>query len=132
FGFFVPAFFVTSGLRFDLDRINEWSEAGRAALFLVAMIAVHTIPAVLYWPYLTWRECLAAGLLQSTNLSFIVIAVAVGTELGQLREINGSALIVAGLISAVVLPAVATMLLGSVKEEARTESAAEESFQESL
>jgi Kef-type K+ transport system membrane component KefB len=132
FGLFVPAFFVTSGLRFDLERIDEWSEIGRAALFLVAMIVIHTIPAVLYRPYLTWRECLASGLLQSTNLSFIVIAVTVGTELGQLREINGSALIAAGLVSAVVCPAIATMLLGGAKKEARTESVAEESLQESL
>lgn len=118
FGLFVPAFFVTSGLRFELDQITGMEEVGRAALFLVALIAIRTIPALLYRPFLTWRECLAAGLLQSTNLSFIVVAVTVGTELGRLREINGSALILAGLVSAVVLPAVATVLLGGAKEEA--------------
>jgi Kef-type K+ transport system membrane component KefB len=120
FGLFVPAFFVTSGLRFELDRIGDMQEVGRAALFFVALIAIHTIPAVLYRPFLTWRECLASGLLQSTNLSFIVVAVTVGTEIGRLREINGSALILAGLVSAVVLPAVATALLGGAKEGART------------
>lgn len=115
FGLFVPAFFVTSGLRFDLDRINGLAEVGRAALFLAALVAVHTIPTVLYRPHLTWRECLASGLLQSTNLSFIVVAVAVGTELGRLREINGSALILAGLVSAVAFPAVATAVLGGAR-----------------
>jgi Kef-type K+ transport system membrane component KefB len=117
FGLFIPAFFVTSGLRFELDRIGGLEEIGRAALFFVVLVAIHTIPTVLYRPYLTWRECLASGLLQSTNLSFIVIAVAVGTELGQLREINGSALILAGLVSALVFPAVATTLLGGDKKE---------------
>lgn len=116
FGLFVPAFFVTSGLRFELDRIAGMAEIGRAALFFVALIAVRTIPAVLYRPYLTWRECLASGLLQSTNLSFIVVAVTVGTELGRLREVNGSALILAGLASAVFLPAIATTLLGGAHE----------------
>jgi Kef-type K+ transport system membrane component KefB len=132
FGLFVPAFFVTSGLRFDLDDFTGMADVGRAGLFLVAMIATHTIPVVLYRPFLTWRECLASGLLQSTNLSFIVVAVAVGTELGQLREINGSALILAGLASAVILPAVATALLGGAKEKSRGDAAAEEDFQESL
>src|SRR5215470_5456067 len=115
FGLFVPAFFVTSGLRFELDNLTGMAEIGRAVLFFVALIAIRTIPAVLYRPFLTWRECLASGLLQSTNLSFIVVAVTVGTELGQLREINGSALILAGLASALILPAVASMLLSGAK-----------------
>jgi len=116
FGLFIPAFFVTSGLRFDLSRVAGVAELGRAAFFLVALFAVHTIPVLLYRPFLTWRECLASGLLQSTNLSFIVVAVTVGTEMGQLRGVNGSALILAGLVSALVFPAIATSLLGGAKE----------------
>src|SRR5262249_37485345 len=132
YGLFVPAFFVTSGLRFDLENINGMAEVGRAALFFVALVVIHTVPAFVYRPFLTWRECLASGLLQSTNLSFIVVAVTVGTELGRLREINGSALILAGLVSAVVLPAIATALLGGAKEEARADARARDAFHESL
>lgn len=115
FGLFVPAFFVTSGLRFDLDRITGIADIGRAGLFLVVMVAIKVIPTVLYRPFLSWRECIASGLFQATNLSFIVVAVTVGSEVGQLREINGSALILAGLASALILPAVATALLGGAK-----------------
>ena len=117
FGLFVPAFFVTSGLRFELGAIKGIAEVERAVLFFVALIAVRAIPAVLYRPYLTWRECLASGLLQSTNLSFIVVTVGVGTELDRLREINATALILAGLVSALVLPTIASMLLGGTREE---------------
>jgi Kef-type K+ transport system membrane component KefB len=115
FGLFVPAFFVTSGLRFDLASIKGIAEVERAVLFFVALIVARALPAVLYRPYLTWRECLAAGLLQSTNLSFIVVAVTVGTELGRMRETNGAALILAGLASAVTLPTIASMLLAGAK-----------------
>jgi len=132
FGLFVPAFFVTSGLRFDLDNISGMAEVGRAALFFVILVTIHTVPAVVYRPFLSWRECLASGLLQSTNLSFIVVAVTVGTELDRLREINGSALILAGLVSAVVFPAVATALLGGTKEEARADAGGKHDFNESL
>jgi Kef-type K+ transport system membrane component KefB len=118
FGLFVPAFFVTSGLRFELSRIGGTEEIGRAALFFGLLIAIRTIPAFLYRPHLSWRECLASGLLQSTNLSFIVVTVTVGLELGHLREINAAALILAGLASAIILPAVATTLLGGTKDEA--------------
>jgi Kef-type K+ transport system membrane component KefB len=131
FGLFVPAFFVTSGLRFELNRVGGIAELGRAALFFVALIAIRTTPAVLYRPFLTWRECLASGLLQSTNLSFIVVAVTVGIELDQLREINGSALILAGLVSAVVLPAVAATLLGGSTEKASADSVPKEIIQDS-
>ena len=126
FGLFVPAFFVTSGLRLEIDRITGVTELGRAALFFVALVAVRTIPTVLFRPYLTWRECLASGLLQSTNLSFIVVAVTVGTELGRVREINASAMILAGLASAVVLPGIATALLGGVKQHDKGQTGQEE------
>jgi Kef-type K+ transport system membrane component KefB len=132
FGVFVPAFFVTSGLRFELNRITGMAEVGRAAMFLAALIAIRTIPVLLYRPFLTWRECLASGLLQSTNLPFIVVAVTVGTELGRLRDFNGSALILAGLVSAAVLPAVATALLGGAKEETTVDARVRQVFQDSL
>jgi Kef-type K+ transport system membrane component KefB len=132
FGLFVPAFFVTTGLRFETGDVSGTEDIGRAALFLVALFAIHTIPVLFYRPFLTWRECLASGLLQSTNLSFIVVAVTVGTELGQLRKMNASALILAGLVSAVVFPAVAMTLLGGASEEAGTGPSDQESFQESL
>jgi hypothetical protein len=49
-----------------------------------------------------------------------------------LREINGSALILAGLVSAVVFPALATALLGGAKEEPTADARAKDLFQESL
>ncbi|HKV98877.1 MAG TPA: cation:proton antiporter [Vicinamibacterales bacterium] len=118
FGLFVPAFFVTTGMRFDLDNIKGLPEIERAALFFVALIVVRAVPAVLYRPFLTWRECLASGLLQSTNLSFIVVTVAVGEGLGRIREINSTALVLAGLVSALVLPTIAAALLGEPKADA--------------
>ena len=54
--------------------------------------------------------------MQSTNLSFIVVAVTVGTEMGELREINAAALVMAGLASAIVLPALASTLLGGARQ----------------
>ena len=121
FGLFVPVFFVTTGLRFDLGNIKGSAEIGRAALFFGILVVVRTVPAFLYRPYLTWRQCLASGLLQSTNLSFVVVTVAVGEGLGRIKEINATALVLAGLASALVLPAVAGALLDEPKAEAGDE-----------
>ena len=113
FGLFVPAFFVSSGLRLEIDRIHGTAEIARAALFFVALIVIRTLPQFIFRPHLSWRECLASGLLQSTNLSFILVTVAVGTELGRILEVNAAALTLAGLASAIILPPLAATLLGS-------------------
>jgi Kef-type K+ transport system membrane component KefB len=112
FGFFVPAFFVTSGMKLDLSSIHSASAWGRVALLFVMLLAIRGLPALLYRRHLTGRETLAAALLQSTNLSFIVVAVTVGQELHRIKPVTGSALILAGLLSAVIFPASAQMLLG--------------------
>jgi len=116
FGLFVPAFFVTTGLEFELSRFG-FAEMGRSLLFLAALLVIKTVPTVLYRPFLTWRECLASGILQSTNLSFIVVSVAVGKNLGLMREINGAALIMAGLASALIFPSLGARLLSHTKPE---------------
>jgi Kef-type K+ transport system membrane component KefB len=123
FGFFVPAFFVTSGLRFYPDRLDLPDDFMRILLFLAILLTARALPALLYLRHLSWREALATGLLQATNLPFIVVAVAVGTELGRLHEMNATALIVAGLISAVLFPALAQWLLGTA-ERGRGETSA--------
>lgn len=64
------------------------------------------------------RAALAVGLLQATNLSFLVVAVAVGRELDRLSQINDSALIVAGPTSAVIFPTLVQFLLGSADDQA--------------
>jgi Kef-type K+ transport system membrane component KefB len=112
FGFFVPAFFVMSGMKLDLSSINSPAAFGRVALLFVMLLLIRGLPALLYRSHLTRRETLAAALLQSTNLSFIVVAVTVGTELGRIRPVTGSALILAGLLSAVLFPASAQLVLG--------------------
>jgi len=119
FGFFVPVFFITSGLRFDAGGMSDLSGLGRAALFTGVLLVIHVAPALLlYLRELGARTALAIGLLQATNLSFLVVAVAVGEELGRLRAINGSALILAGLVSAVAFPALAQLLLGPTEDKA--------------
>ena len=119
FGFFVPVFFITSGLRFDAGGVGSLSGLGRAALFVGVLLVIHVAPAlVLYLRELGTRTALAVGLLQATNLSFLVVAVAVGEELGRIMAINGAALIVAGLVSAVAFPALAQLLLGPADDAA--------------
>ena len=52
-----------------------------------------------------------AGLLQATSLPFIVATTTIGVELGVLTKPDASAVVAAGLLSVVIFPMTAVMLL---------------------
>lgn len=112
FGVFIPAFFVTSGLRYDLDALLE--DPATLALVpavLLALLVVRGVPALLYRPLVEPGRVPVAALLQATSLPFIVAATAIGVELGVIAPAVQAALIAAGLLSVVAFPATALALL---------------------
>jgi Kef-type K+ transport system membrane component KefB len=112
YGFVVPVFFVTSGLRFDLGALlHSPSAFARVPLFLLALVVVRGVPAALYRRSVGARGALAAGLLQATSLPFIVTATEIGVQLGLIQQVNGAALVAAGLLSVIAFPPLALGLL---------------------
>jgi Kef-type K+ transport system membrane component KefB len=114
FGFFIPVFFVTTGVRYDLDALlASTSTVIMVPLFLVALVVVRGLPALLYRRLVGTRKAAIAGLLQSTSLPFIVAATAIGLDLGVIDAATSAALIAAGLLSVVIFPATGLALLRS-------------------
>jgi Kef-type K+ transport system membrane component KefB len=112
FGFFVPVFFVSSGVRLDGHALfASGSAIAKVPVFLAALYLVRGVPALLYRPLIGGRLTLAAGLLQATTLSFVLIASQIGEELGLLTAATGAALTAAALLSVLVNPVVALALL---------------------
>jgi len=112
FGVFIPVFFVSSGIRFDLAALlSSPASILRVPIFLVALLLVRGVPALLYRPLVGARRSVIAGLLQATSLSFIVAATQIGLELGLITKATGAALIAAGLLSVLIFPIVALTLL---------------------
>jgi Kef-type K+ transport system membrane component KefB len=112
-GIFVPFFFVSSGLDFQLDEL--FATIGgviRLPVFVLALLAVHVIPAMLYRRTMGTRRAIAAGLLQATSFSFIIVATQIGLQLHIMVQATGTALVGAGLISVIAFPAIAFSLLG--------------------
>ena len=70
------------------------------------------MPAFLYRKYFSTRRVLAAGLLQATSLTFVVVAARLGLELDVFDEASGATLVAAGLLSVIVFPPIALWLLG--------------------
>lgn len=112
FGIFIPVFFITTGLRFNLAALlASPSTILRVPIFLVALLLVRGLPALLYRPLVGGRRAVVAGLLQATSLSFIVAASQIGLDLGLITQANGAALIAAGLLSVIIFPITALTLL---------------------
>jgi Kef-type K+ transport system membrane component KefB len=112
FGVFIPVFFVSSGIQFDLPALfSSPSTLLRVPFFLVALLFVRGVPALLYRPLVGSRRSVVAGLLQATSLSFIVAASQIGLELGLITKATGAALIAAGLLSVLIFPLLALTIL---------------------
>jgi Kef-type K+ transport system membrane component KefB len=112
FGVFIPIFFVTSGLRFDLDALfSSASTVAQVPLFLGSLLLVRGLPALLYRGLIDGRQTVAAALLQATSLPFIVAATMIGLELDLVSQASAAALIAAGLLSVIVFPAAGLALL---------------------
>ncbi|MEA2190122.1 MAG: hypothetical protein QOI73_243 [Solirubrobacteraceae bacterium] len=113
FGVFIPVFFVSSGVRYDLDALLDSSSAVTAVpVFLVALLVIRGLPALLYRPLVGGERVLPAALLQATSLPFIVASTAIGLELGVIDPAGAAALVAAGLLSVVAFPALAVGRLG--------------------
>lgn len=119
FGLFIPVFFITSGIRFDLDALlNDPANLAMVPIFLAALLAVRGLPAIAYRRYLGGPRATVAGILQATSLPFIVAATTIGQDLGLMDAAEASALIAAGLLSVLIFPATGLSLLrGTMRSE---------------
>jgi Kef-type K+ transport system membrane component KefB len=112
FGVFIPVFFVTSGIRFDVNALfSSVSTAARIPLFLMALLIVRGVPAVLYVRLLGRGKAIIAGVLQATSLPFIVAATQIGVQIGAVTKASAAGLIAAGLLSVIIFPLLGLSLL---------------------
>jgi Kef-type K+ transport system membrane component KefB len=112
FGVFIPVFFVSSGVQFDLDALFADSTAVLTVpVFFAALLLARGVPALLYRGELDRRQVTAAALLQATSLPFIVAATQIGQDLGMIEAAPAAAFIFAGLLTVLAFPALAVSLL---------------------
>jgi Kef-type K+ transport system membrane component KefB len=112
FGFLVPVFFVTSGIRLDLKGLlDNPSALARVPVFLAALLLVRGVPALLNLHSQGRAAVVATGLLQATSLPFIVTATQIGVQLGRITPVTAAALVFAGLLSVLIFPALSLSIL---------------------
>jgi Kef-type K+ transport system membrane component KefB len=112
FGFLVPIFFISTGVAFPLKALLANPAAlAEVPLFLAALLVVRGLPALLYTRFAGRRRAVAAGLLQATTLTFVIVAVQAGLADGKITPTAAASLLTAGLLSAILFPAAAQRLL---------------------
>ncbi len=117
FGFLIPVFFVSTGVGLDIAALFHSSRAIiLVPVFLVALLVVRGLPALLYVRVVGRTRAIAAGFMQGTSLTFIVVATTIGVQTGHQRASTAAALVVAGLLSVIIYPPVALRMLMSAAD----------------
>lgn len=118
FGVLVPVFFVVSGTRIDLHAL--FSQASSALVvpgFLLLMLVVRAIPTFfVYRTGLDRGQRRALAVMSATGLPLVVVITTIAVDNGYLTSTDAAAMVAAGMLSVVILPAVSIALLGRVRE----------------
>jgi Kef-type K+ transport system membrane component KefB len=109
YGFFIPVFFVSSGMGLDLDSIVD--APLRLLAFFGLLLAVRGIPALfLYRHDMALVQRAQMMLLTATALPMLVALAEVGRSTGHMLPANAAALVGAGVLSVMVFPGIAVAL----------------------
>ncbi|WP_245888249.1 cation:proton antiporter [Geodermatophilus tzadiensis] len=109
YGFFVPVFFVSSGMALDLASIAH--APLRLLLFFVLMLAVRGGPALLvYRRVLPARQRVQTALVSATALPVLVALAEIGVRSRTMLPENAAALVGAGVLTVLLFPALVVAL----------------------
>lgn len=105
FGFFVPFFFITSGIEFDLAALGSAGALLKLVLFLTLFLVVRGTPALLlYRGVLKARERVALAFYSATQLPLVVAITTLAVEGGHMRSSTAAGLVGAALLSTLIFP----------------------------
>jgi Kef-type K+ transport system membrane component KefB len=108
YGFFIPFFFVVSGIKFDLSALTEHPiRLLELPLFLGLFLVVRGVPAlVLYRGVLEIRDRVSLAVFSATALPLVVAITTIAVEEGHMRSSTAASLVGAGILSTAILPIV--------------------------
>ena len=109
YGVFIPIFFVSSGMKLDVDSIVQ--NPLRLLLFFGLLFAVRGLPQLfMYRRQLSSIQRWQMVFFTATALPLLVALSEVGTQSGVMLPENAAALVGAGALSVVCFPLIATIL----------------------
>jgi Kef-type K+ transport system membrane component KefB len=111
FGFFVPFFFVASGIEFDLAALGSAEAIAKLLMFFGLFLIVRGAPALLlYRGVLSARDRVALAFFSATQLPLVVAITTIATESGHMRTSTAAGLVGAAMLSTLAFPFVSLAL----------------------
>jgi Kef-type K+ transport system membrane component KefB len=124
FGFFVPFFFITSGIEFDLAALGSAEAIAKLFLFLGLFLVVRGAPAMLlYRGLLSARERAALAFYSATELPLVVAITTIAIDAGEMRPSTAAGLVGAAMLSTLIYPFVGMALRKEPVGDAATATA---------
>jgi Kef-type K+ transport system membrane component KefB len=111
FGFFVPFFFVVSGIEFDLAALGSAGAIAKLAMFFALFLVVRGTPALLlYRGVLGARDRAALAFYSATELPLVVAITTLAVETDHMKSSTAAGLVGAAMLSTLVFPFVGLAL----------------------
>jgi Kef-type K+ transport system membrane component KefB len=124
FGFFVPFFFVTSGIEFDLAALGSAEAIAKLFLFLGLFLVVRGVPALLlYRGVLNVRDRAALAFYSATELPLVVAITTIAVDQGHMKTSTAAGLVGAAMLSTLIYPFVGMALRQRSRDEAPGDAA---------
>jgi Kef-type K+ transport system membrane component KefB len=109
YGFFIPVFFVVSGMALDVQSIAH--NPLRLLVFFVLLLVVRGLPSLLvYRRALPMRQRAEMTFITATTMPLLIALAAIGLSTGVMIPANAAALVGAGVLSVLVYPLIAIAL----------------------
>jgi Kef-type K+ transport system membrane component KefB len=112
FGFFVPFFFIVSGIEFDLGALGSATALLKLAMFFCLFLVVRGAPAMLlYRNVLGTPQRAALAFYSATELPLVVAITTIAIESDHMKASTAAGLVGAAMLSTLVFPFVGRALL---------------------
>jgi len=122
FGFFVPFFFVASGIEFDLDALGSTTAILKMLLFLALFLIVRGLPAILFYRNVfALRDRAALAFYSATELPLVLAITTIAVEVGKMKSSTAAGLVGAAMLSTLIYPFVALALRRRAEAEEHQE-----------
>jgi Kef-type K+ transport system membrane component KefB len=109
YGFFIPVFFVASGMTLDVAAVLR--DPLRLLIFLGLLLVVRGLPSLLvYRRYLPARQRLEMTFITATTMPLLIAIAEIGLHDGVMIPANAAALVGAGALSVLIYPSIAAAL----------------------
>ncbi len=111
FGFFIPFFFIYSGMTFDLEALGSAGAIAKLAMFFALFLVVRGAPALLlYRGVLDRPQRRALAFYSATELPLVVAITTLAVEAGHMKTSTAAGLVGAAMLSTLCFPFVGMAL----------------------